>query len=383
MLNANLILISFLVYILLRNHFPKTNGAIFVIICILTAYVKVLAEAFSIAEFEKHPFILNLVLLQGVIGFLPIPFVLLFLQSTLTKSRKPNGNILAMFIPFVFCIINLIPYFGIPIQEKIDISTKLTTAINQDYFIWISLPTINTISNIYNPILALIMLIFLGQKLIQNWNKLGKKTHANLLQMGVIFIVNYITLSAITYYKILNINQVEPDETMGMLAMILPLSFLLFPNLIYDLSNNSELTYYVKKLIRISNQEEKNEIINDELRHDADRIMNFLHDEKPYLNPGFSIHDVVSRLDLPQKNVRECFNQIIKIPFPKMRNQLRIAFAIEMFKQNSHATISIEGIAAESGFNNRATFYQAFREVTNMTPVQWIKENCDHSDIES
>ena len=383
MLNANLILISFLVYILLRNHFPKTNGAIFAIICILTAYVKVLAEAFSIAEFEKHPFILNLVLLQGVIGFLPIPFVLLFLRSTLIKTRKLNWNILAMFIPFVFCIINLIPYFGIPIQEKIDISTKLTNAINQNYFIWISLPTINMISNIYNPISALIMLIFLGQKLVQNWNKLGKKTHANLLQMGVIFIVNYITLSAITYYKILNINHIEPDETMGMLAMILPLSFLLFPNLIYDLSINSELTYYVNKLIRISSQEEKNEIINDELRHDADRIINFLYDEKPYLNPGFSIHDVVSRLDIPQKNVRECFNQIIKIPFPKMRNQLRIAFAIEMFKQNSHATISIEGIASESGFNNRATFYQAFREVTNMTPVQWIKENCDHSDIES
>ena len=27
--------------------------------------------------------------------------------------------------------------------------------------------------------------------------------------------------------------------------------------------------------------------------------------------------------------------------------------------------------------NNRATFYIAFREVTQMTPIEWINENCD------
>ena len=27
--------------------------------------------------------------------------------------------------------------------------------------------------------------------------------------------------------------------------------------------------------------------------------------------------------------------------------------------------------------NNRATFYIAFREVTKMTPIEWINQNCD------
>jgi AraC-like DNA-binding protein len=50
-----------------------------------------------------------------------------------------------------------------------------------------------------------------------------------------------------------------------------------------------------------------------------------------------------------------------------------------MFKNNMHLKISIEGIAAESGFNNRATFYKAFREVTNTTPIEWIKANCEYT----
>jgi AraC-like DNA-binding protein len=107
--------------------------------------------------------------------------------------------------------------------------------------------------------------------------------------------------------------------------------------------------------------------------------MNYLNEEKPYLSPVFSIHDIVSTLDIPQKNVTDSFNKVIKIPFPKMRNQLRVDHAIEMFRNNSHAKISIEGIAAESGFNNRATFYKAFREVTKTTPIEWIKQNCDYT----
>ena len=67
------------------------------------------------------------------------------------------------------------------------------------------------------------------------------------------------------------------------------------------------------------------------------------------------------------------------MPFPKMRNQLRIDFATDMFRNNPHLKISIEGIVAEAGFSNRATFYKALREVTNTTPIEWIKENCGYT----
>jgi AraC-like DNA-binding protein len=60
-----------------------------------------------------------------------------------------------------------------------------------------------------------------------------------------------------------------------------------------------------------------------------------------------------------------------------MRNHLRIGYAIDLFKNNAHLKNSISGIAANSGFKNRATFYIAFKEVTQMTPIEWINENCD------
>jgi len=95
------------------------------------------------------------------------------------------------------------------------------------------------------------------------------------------------------------------------------------------------------------------------------------------LSPGFSVHDIVTQLDIPQKTVTDCFNQVIKIPFPRMRNQLRIEYAMDQFKNDAHLKNSISGIATDAGFKNRATFYIAFKEVTKMTPVEWINENCD------
>jgi AraC-like DNA-binding protein len=128
---------------------------------------------------------------------------------------------------------------------------------------------------------------------------------------------------------------------------------------------------------RLSSNGENKDSIKSELLLESTRIMNYLNDEKPYLSPGFSIHDIVSTLDIPQKNVTECFNKVIKIPFPRMRNQLRIEYAIDLFKNDAHLKNSISGIATDAGFTNRATFYTAFKEVTKMTPFEWINENCD------
>jgi AraC-like DNA-binding protein len=376
MLNANLILIALVIYKLLKNHYSKTKGVIYVVLLILASYIKVIAEAFPIAEIQGRPLILRLVLIQGIIGFLPVPLTLLFLRSAISKTLKPSLFHLILILPFVFCLINLIPYFGLPIQEKIQISTNLIAPSREDYFLWVSMPKIIYISNIYNPIIAFLTILYSIINLYQKRNKLGKKTFSLLTQIGFIFVLNYLALSYITYNKNLNFSEMGANDTLGMIAMILPISILLFPNLIYDVSANSDLNNFLRLWKLNAKKDITNSPINSELLDESARIMNYLNEEKPYMNPEFSIHDIVSTLDIPQKNVRECFNQVIKTPFPKLRNQLRVEFAIEMFKKNAHLNISIEGIAAESGFNNRVTFYQAFREVTNTTPVQWIKENC-------
>ena len=93
--------------------------------------------------------------------------------------------------------------------------------------------------------------------------------------------------------------------------MALPLSILLFPNFVYDNPINSDLNFYLQIMNRFAKQEV--ETANNELVAEASRIVHFLNVEKPYLAPGFSIHDVVKQLDIPQKTVTDCFNKVIKM----------------------------------------------------------------------
>lgn len=126
----------------------------------------------------------------------------------------------------------------------------------------------------------------------------------------------------------------------------------------------------------ISSKEIKPYARQEKIISEANRILAYLNNEKPYLSESFSKHDISRSLDIPQNVVTDCFSKVLKIPFPVLRNQLRVEFAINMFKNSDHVKTTIAGIAIESGFKNRSTFYKAFKEVTKMSPIEWIKQNC-------
>jgi AraC-like DNA-binding protein len=378
MLNANLILFLLVALILLRNHFGKNKGIIYAIIALLAVCFKVVVESFPLAYFNEHPLTLRIVLIHPIINFIIAPLVLLYIESVV-KKRLTLSRYFLLFIPFLICLINFLPFYYLPIEDKIQIYTQANDASAQEYFIWFSYPVLRSINNIYNPLIGMITMGYLFQILIRNKEKLSKKTYLNLLQLGFILAFNFIVIRVLMFYQYISDGQEISPEILGVICILVPLSFIIFPNFIYDNSNNSDLNLYFRIMNRISGSSSNEDSVKSELLTDSSRIMKYLNEDKPYLSPGFSIHDIAKELDIPQKNVTECFNKVIKISFPKMRNQLRVDYAIEMFKNNSQLKISIEGISSESGFNNRATFYKAFREVTNTTPIEWIRQNCNYT----
>jgi AraC-like DNA-binding protein len=376
MLNASLVLVGLVILILLKNHFKKNKGITYAIIALPAVLLKVVVEAFPFSYFDQHSLFLQFVLISPIINFLIAPLVLLYIDTVLTKSLTLNRYFLLL-VPFFFFLINFIPFFSLSIEEKIQIYSQANYASTQPYFIWFSFPVLRAVNNFYNPLIGIITMAYLFQILIRNKQKLSKKTYLNLLQVGIILIVNFIAIRSIMFYHYISNGQNISPEILGILAILAPLSFILLPNWLYDNSIDSDLNLYFRLMNRIPKNEGNNDLIKSEIITDSTKIISYLNEEKPYLSPGFSIHDLVSHLDIPQKNVTDCFNKVIKIPFPRLRNQLRIEYAMEMFKNNAHLKNSISGVASDAGFKNRATFYIAFKEVAKMTPIEWINENCD------
>jgi AraC-like DNA-binding protein len=359
---------------LLKNHLLKNRHIVYGIIAIIATSIKLMSSSYPISEFEQFPIILTLVLHSGFIAFLPIPFAILYLNGILPKSQKIGAFAYLLILPALIYTINFIPYLLLPIADKIQMMGFPNSAKVNECFIWVSWTRANTIRDLYHNMCGGILLIFMFRIIQQGKQSLSKKNYFALIQLVVIIGTMFIV---VTYNNLMLHSELKTPKVYGLIPLIIPLSFIFFPNYLFHNTINNDLTFYLKIVNRFKKNGEKMEGVDDEIIATSSAIISYLRDKKPYLSPGFSKHDIVTHLDIPQKTVTDCFNKVIKIPFPRMRNQLRIEYAIDLFKNDAHLKNSISGIATDAGFTNRATFYTAFKEVTKMTPFEWINENCD------
>jgi AraC-like DNA-binding protein len=58
--------------------------------------------------------------------------------------------------------------------------------------------------------------------------------------------------------------------------------------------------------------------------------------------------------------------------FATLKSDLRIDYAVKLLSGNLNDSFTIEGIAQQSGFKTRASFYSAFKERVGITPSEFI-----------
>ena len=373
--NATIILVFLVVILLLINHINRNRAVLWAIVSVIASCIKTLAVLNPLTEFLEEPITLRLILWSGIVGFLPMLSLLLYIKSIIKKPAKFDFLLILLLVAPVLYAVNLIPYYQLPIADQIRVFQNLPVA--NETTLWISWEIANGLNDLYNSILGALIMIYPIVLVTRNKHTLSKKSYIALVQICYIVLANYAAIVFVVSNNYLHLFNFSQPNSLSSLSLILPLSILLFPRYLYDNINYSDLTFYLKLMNHISAKEDKTDANQDKLIIDASRILAYLHNEKPYLSPEFSKHDIARSLDIPQNIVTDCFSKIIKIPFPVLRNQLRVEFAIEKFKNSGHLKITIAGIASESGFKNRSTFYTAFKEITKMTPVEWIKQNCD------
>ena len=152
----------------------------------------------------------------------------------------------------------------------------------------------------------------------------------------------------------------------GVAYIFLPIALILFfPEVLYGIKN----TDGVEKKPQTELNEEELSFYTDL----AKSIENYLHSEKPYLNPGFDLKDIAKALGTTQKELSfACKHQLNK-KFTDLRTHLRINHAKELLDKGLSENITIDAIGSNSGFKSRSTFYEAFKAETGMTPSQYLE----------
>lgn len=103
----------------------------------------------------------------------------------------------------------------------------------------------------------------------------------------------------------------------------------------------------------------------------TDRILEYMEEKKPYLNPDFSINLLAHEMNIPIHHCSYVVNYIIGKNFREWVNGYRIAHFIQEYPlQIKNKTILT--LSAECGFKNKNTFYSSFKQAMGVAPSEYF-----------
>ena len=106
-----------------------------------------------------------------------------------------------------------------------------------------------------------------------------------------------------------------------------------------------------------------------------DRLCAHFDADKPFLNPLYSMDDLVRALASNKTYVSRLINVSTGMNFSQLVNKYRVNYARDLYA--SDMELKVKDLADMAGFHSQVTFIAAFKLFYGMTPGMWCKEYKD------
>lgn len=326
--------------------------------------------------------------------FLIGPAAYIYVRNTVTDQEGLSQKDIWHLIPSLYMIVGLIPYFLKPYPEKLALVSSILHQPGEMYNNQIHLFTPNLVNDFIRNFLyvyyawMMIMLLIKSSETLETNDVDSYEMQKRVTFQWLIIFVSFNTFIASILlssnfvvlfspeHDFSNLNEYIPYyRILIMFAFVMPLLILLFPRVLYGIP---KLTVEELELIQTkkkkSNSEKVELNVDDSFFELSQIILNYIETEKPYLNPRFSIRDIVVTLNIPQHHVSYCFNKILNITFPTIKNKYRIEYVKDLILKDKEKRFSLEGLMKEAGFTSKNSFFQAFKEIEGCTPKVWSEQ---------
>ena len=104
------------------------------------------------------------------------------------------------------------------------------------------------------------------------------------------------------------------------------------------------------------------------------RLTALMQHEKMYINPNLTLRDLAIRLHTNTRYLSQVINTLTNNNLQYFINQFRVEEAKRKIVSGEFNHLTLYGIGQVCGFKNKSTFYKVFKDVTDMTPKDYIKK---------
>tara|TARA_R110002167_G_scaffold36675_17_gene115790 strand:- start:564 stop:1319 length:756 start_codon:yes stop_codon:yes gene_type:complete len=98
------------------------------------------------------------------------------------------------------------------------------------------------------------------------------------------------------------------------------------------------------------------------------KLIRIMQEEKPYLNNELRLDDISRLMNLSRNHTSQIINEHFNLSFFDFVNKYRVKEAKNLLITNEANQLTMTQIAYDAGFNNRASFYKAFKKFSDLNP---------------
>ena len=368
----------------------KTNRISNRLLGLLTLFWSIVVASFALQSegmYEKYPHLLAVI---SRLLFTLFPLFYLQVKYLVSEHTHFERKDLWHFLPFLILTLSYIDFYFTGAEEKLRIHN------NEPLYYEI-------VGIISNEVVALQGVIYsiLALILLSKYDRKIKDYHSNADKM--LLKVQYIGISLSLFAWIIGI--VDVHLSLFKVPLKLDLFIFVYLTLVLIIYIISYAALTAPEIFKLDESQTKVVFLNSQLKvlsggrkpkppkefaeakadesveqsSDAamieeinEKLLDYIHEEKPYLNPELSLQDLADKLDVKRHHLSNVINQKHNKNFYEFINQYRITEVKAMLTDPENKHLKLISLAYDAGFNSKATFNRIFKQTTNMTPSQFI-----------
>lgn len=329
-----------------KSLFNKLFGSLLIIEGI-TLFERLLVETELI---NAAPHLLGI---SYPISFLKPPLMLFMAFAITKKGFKMHKKMYLHFLPFGLMLVLNLPFYFMSGSEKLGLVRTFMEQIPsyQSFDFYFSLSFFAYIG-IY-IFFSLTLIDKFRQRVINNvlvnWYRIILIVYSGFLLLHLI----YYLIQPLGQFNLALVNQVS------MLAMTFIIQSIAFKLIDKSILLNT-------KIPDLSNLQKREEYEN--------LIIQQFEQDKVYLDDHLNLQNFSKSISLSPGQVSKIINQKYNCSFKKMVAQYRVREAKNLMQNTSVAKIKLIDIAYQVGFNNKVSFYRAFKEFEHISPSEYLEK---------
>ena len=207
----------------------------------------------------------------------------------------------------------------------------------------------------------IIRLIFGNKDQNTEFDKVRSKWSKVLISLYAIFILSYIS-----YYVLVRFSFFS-SEWDYMISIMMSVSIYTIGYFIIKQPSIFDGELFANLFLPIKNKTESLEM--SMLNEFYENITNYMETKKPYIDNELRLVNLADQIGFSTHLLSKIINKKSGKNFNNFVNDYRLIEAEKLISENS--TARIKSIYFDVGFNNKATFYKAFRSKHNCTPLEY------------